>query len=132
MPQYPGKGFVDWANTPIIPQSAIGGLQNAITEHSLDESMLGSQLRGFGAGALEGLRGLITPGNIAAAATPLWTGGKIGMTAGKRAIETAAPVVRNALNQAQRQPRMYEVNTMIDQLKNRLGQVPTGSGPHSY
>lgn len=37
----------------------------ALTEHSLDESMLGSQLRGFGAGAMDAIAGMLSPLNIA-------------------------------------------------------------------
>ena len=62
------KGAWDWANTPMI-----GGSEqiNQIDAPALERSPLEAGIRGFGAGALEGLRGFTTPLSVASAALPI-------------------------------------------------------------
>ena len=58
---------------PLVPQSAINPLQEALERRRLDQSPLEAQLKGFGSGALEGLRSLSSPAqllNIGALAVP--------------------------------------------------------------
>jgi hypothetical protein len=55
----------DWATTPLVSREDIQGAQNAIDSPSLTRSPGMAQLQGFGAGALEGLRGLTSPASIA-------------------------------------------------------------------
>lgn len=57
-----------WATTPLLPQEAIEPVQTAMTEPHLDENPILTRVKGFGAGALEGLRGLTTPVDIASLA----------------------------------------------------------------
>jgi len=63
------KGFLSKAYNAIFeaPEFITKGAQDIsqrLTEHSLDESMLGSQLRGFLGGATEGAASLLSPANI--------------------------------------------------------------------
>lgn len=53
--------------TPVVSKQAIQPMQEALDAPSLERSPMEAQLRGFGAGALEGLRGLTTPLNIGSA-----------------------------------------------------------------
>lgn len=82
------------ANAPltIAPSDFAKHVGDSMTEHSLDESMLGSQLRGFGAGALQGLgdlvSGLTSPAGIA---TTLLTAGE------GTALKAGLPTIAKAL-----------------------------------
>lgn len=59
--------YFDKLNQPLVPQGAIEGAQNAIDPRdSASSNVWGQRLRGFGAGALEGLRQQTTPLNLAA------------------------------------------------------------------
>lgn len=53
------------ANEPLIPEAPVRQLQESMTTPHLDESPLWAKVKGFGAGALEGLRGQSSPVNIA-------------------------------------------------------------------
>lgn len=53
---------------PLIPQESIQGMQDSLTEPHLDQSPFMASVKGFGAGALTGLRNLSTPTNITALA----------------------------------------------------------------
>lgn len=64
------KQIWSMANTPMVPQSAIQPAQDLLDSPSLDRSPLEASIRGFGAGALEGVRGLTTPLNMGAMAIP--------------------------------------------------------------
>ena len=56
-------GFFD----PLIPQEAINPLQEWLEQRSLDQSPAEAQIKGFGSGALQGLRDLITPAAVTGA-----------------------------------------------------------------
>lgn len=58
----------------VIPQSVIQPTQDSLTEPHLDQSPTMARIKGFGAGALQGLRDQLTPSNIAAAAMPALPG----------------------------------------------------------
>lgn len=62
--------LLERANKPVVPESVIGPTVNALTEPTRDQSVGMARLKGFGAGALEGARGLTTPLNLAMAAIP--------------------------------------------------------------
>jgi hypothetical protein len=53
---------------PLVPEEAIKGLQDQIDSPTLERSPWEARLRGFGAGALEGLRQQTSPANLAALA----------------------------------------------------------------
>src|SRR5678815_3585245 len=79
------------ANTPLItaPSDIARNVGDRMTEHSLDESMFGSQLRGFGAGALQGVGDLISGmTSTAGLATTLLTMGE--GTAAKAGLSSIA------------------------------------------
>lgn len=50
---------------PLVPEEPVRKLQEKMTTPVLDENPLWAQVKGFGAGALEGLRGQTSPLNIA-------------------------------------------------------------------
>lgn len=54
---------------PLIPQSAIRPMQQSLEGTNWSDSELEAQLRGFGSGALEGLRNLSSPAQLAAIAS---------------------------------------------------------------
>jgi hypothetical protein len=58
--------YAQWFQKPLLPQSAIQGLQDSLTEPKLDQSPLMAQVKGFGAGALDGIRNLTSPGDLLA------------------------------------------------------------------
>lgn len=49
---------------PLLPRSAIQPLQESLDRRSLEQSPLEAQIKGFGAGALEGLRNLTSPKSL--------------------------------------------------------------------
>jgi hypothetical protein len=51
----------NWFTDPLLPQSAVQPLQDKLTEPSLTQSPWMAALKGFGAGALEGVRGMTSP-----------------------------------------------------------------------
>lgn len=53
------------ATTPLVPESAIKPAQDWLDTPTPDRSPWEARLRGFGAGALEGLRGQTSPANLA-------------------------------------------------------------------
>lgn len=63
------KNAWGWANTSLIPDSMAQPVEDAIDHPTLDRSPLEASLRGFGAGALEGLRQQVTPLNALALLT---------------------------------------------------------------
>jgi hypothetical protein len=54
----------NWFTDPLLPQSAVQPIQDKLTEPSLTQSPWMAALKGFGAGALEGVRGLTSPAMI--------------------------------------------------------------------
>ncbi len=62
------KSAYDWATTPLVPEAPVRAMQERMTTPTLDQSPLGARLRGFGAGALEGLRSLTSPAQLASLA----------------------------------------------------------------
>lgn len=62
------KKAYSFATTPLVSKEAIEPAQEALDAPALDRSPMEARLRGFGAGALEGLRGFTSPLSIAALA----------------------------------------------------------------
>jgi hypothetical protein len=122
---------LNWATSSIVPQSVLQGLQGAIDNPTLDRQPWEAQLQGFGAGALEGLAGLLTPANIATAALPLGMAGRGGGSAASAVTPAFNKAIRK-IGSAQRSPRLYEVNDLINKLQQRLQQVPKGPGPREF
>lgn len=58
----------NYLNTPLIPAAPVKAAQAAIDTPNLNRSPWEARIRGFGAGALEGLRNLSTPTNLASTA----------------------------------------------------------------
>lgn len=93
-------GPLDKLTQSIVPQSWIQPAQDYLTEPHLDQSPAMAKLKGFGAGALQGLRDLATPANIATAMVPPMGGAVRGVAAAARpvrALEAAFPAVREAV-----------------------------------
>lgn len=63
--------FLSGLVTPMVPKRAIQPVQDWIDSPTGDYGPVEARLRGFGAGALEGLRGFTTPVDVAAAALPI-------------------------------------------------------------
>lgn len=93
-----------WATTPLVPQSAIQPAQQAMTTPRAGESPAWAQVKGFGAGALEGLRGLTSPAQLAGLAALGMGGGAPTMG---RAVE-AAPEALSALQNTPLGARLAE------------------------
>jgi hypothetical protein len=109
------------ANEPLVPQGAIKPMQDALDSPSLERSPFEAQLRGFGAGAMEGLRGLTSPLNLAAMAIP---GGR-GARGVLGAAEEAGPsLMRGAEEVGQVMPSMGDVEGLLGQMRNNLRHVP--------
>jgi hypothetical protein len=82
----------EYATQPLIPKDAIRGVQDRIDPRSLTQSPAAARVRGFGAGALEGLRGLLTPANLALAAVPMLAAGR-GVPAAMQGLAEVAPTM---------------------------------------
>jgi len=83
---------------PLIPEAPVRKLQDAIDSPSLERSPWEARLRGFGAGALEGLRQQTSPANLAALAAnaiPGVGGGLRGLRSAK-ALPAALSGLRGA------------------------------------
>lgn len=59
------KGAAHWATTPIVPEGPVSKFNDTLTTPHLHQSPGMARLKGFGAGALEGLRGLTSPLQLA-------------------------------------------------------------------
>lgn len=60
------NAYGQFMQRPLVPQQAIQGLQDSLTEPHLDQSPTMARIKGFGAGALDGLRSLTTPESLMA------------------------------------------------------------------
>lgn len=57
--------WMDYLTEPLVPEAPVRRLQEQIDAPTLERSPWEARLRGFGAGALEGLRGLTSPLSLA-------------------------------------------------------------------
>jgi hypothetical protein len=71
-------GIYDFMTTPLVPQSVTQPVTQKLTEPRLNQSPLMAGVKGFGAGALEGLRGLTSPANLAGIAGTAAGAGELG------------------------------------------------------
>ena len=55
----------EFLNDPLMTEVAKRNMQNSIDSPTLDRGVLEAQIRGFGAGALDGIQELTTPLNLA-------------------------------------------------------------------
>ena len=133
----------NWANNPLVPKSAIQGTQDYLEEPQLEQSPWMARMKGFGSGALEGLRGLTSPINLAGIAS-MGIGGGVG--AGARMAEEAPALVSGVsrampafsritpdlveAGQGIRQalPTAADTSALEGLLKYGLAKVPQGSG----
>ena len=81
----------NWLTNPLIPLEWLEKAQGMIDSPTAERSPLEASLRGFGAGALEGLRDMTSPLNLALSAAPVARGA--GALAG---LSKAAPAMDHA------------------------------------
>lgn len=113
------------ANTPVVPESVISPAVDALAHPKLNDSTMMAQLKGFGAGALEGARGLTTPMNLALAAIPGGRAGK-GVVAGAKGLAGVVPELVQAERAVKQvMPMADDVTRLGATLKQRLLQVPS-------
>lgn len=124
------------ATGPLVPKSWVDPMANAIDAPALDRSPMEARLRGFGAGALEGLREQTSPLNLALAALPYVRGaayGARGAAAGAGAMKAAAPtmdVIEDVGTVAQKMPTMSEVDALAGDLARNLAKIrPRAAAP---
>ena len=72
----------NWFTTPLVPPSVIKPAQDAIDTPTADRGPWEARLRGFGAGALEGLRQQTSPLGLAGLAASAIPAGVMGRVAG--------------------------------------------------
>jgi hypothetical protein len=87
----PLRSAWDFANKPLLPQGAVQPAQDALQARQGD-SVPWAQAKGFGSGALEGLRDLTSPLNLAGIATLPFGGGAAAGAA--RGAAEAGPALR--------------------------------------
>lgn len=115
---------------PIIPQAPVKRIQDAIDSPSLERSPMEARLRGFGAGALEGLRQQITPVGIASMLMPYLKPGAALAKAGgatRGLAEVVPEVVEAARAPRQVVPMADDVAKMLHELKGSLSNVPASA-----
>lgn len=88
----------NWYTTPLVTPEAIKPLQDRLDSPSLERSPMEARIRGFGAGALEGLRGFTSPAEMAGLAALAVPG--IGMMRGAGRVAESAPRAIRGLSRA--------------------------------
>ena len=123
-----------WATTPLVDEESIAPYQDALDAPALERSPIEARLRGFGAGAMEGLRGMTSPLELAGIAAG-GAGGVLkglGRTGGavskaSKMAPTLDVVEPRAVNQVA--PAMDDVESLIGDLKRNLARVPNRRPP---
>lgn len=110
---------------PLLDELTKRDLQERLTEHSMDESMLGSQARGFVAGALEGVQGMSSPLAIGLmAASPALRG----LSAVARAAK-GARAAKSAVDAGRAVTAARQAPSMVSQVARRLVEAErSGAG----
>lgn len=67
---------MNYLTEPLIPKGPVDWLANQVDKRSLEQTPMMARLKGFGAGALEGLRSLTSPLQLAAFAAPYLRGSR--------------------------------------------------------
>lgn len=119
------------ATTPLMPQSWVDSAQNAIAP-TADSSPMGARIRGFGQGALTGLRNLSSPLNMAGIALAPFGGGAGGAVAeGAEGLGELAGPTMDLLGEGpwaatkQVMPSGSDVDALTGALKYGLAKVPS-------
>lgn len=92
--------LLDRATTPLLPQSVIQGTQDTLTQPSLTQSPTMARIKGFGAGALQGVRDLTSPAMLAGSLMDDVPGALLAsrfLGAGSKAAE-AAPAIAEGMS----------------------------------
>lgn len=127
----------NWLTTPLVPPSQT---IDRMAQPGLNDSPMWARMKGFGSGALEGLRQQTSPLNLAASAATMLPGGAMlrGIGGAGRMGEAAsgaiqglsrvtpefldaAPAVRQLMPEADDVTRLYH------QAQQAMSRVPTGS-----
>src|SRR5213593_3770817 len=120
----------NWLTNPLVPQSAIQSTQESLEQPQLDQSPWMARLKGFGSGALEGLRRQTSPLNLAGiagtalGAGPLLRGGSA-LAEGAGALSEITPdLVEAGQGIKQVMPTMADTEALTGLLKYGLAKVP--------
>jgi hypothetical protein len=127
----------NWLTTPLVPKSAIQGTQDKLEQPKLDQSPFMAGLKGFGSGALEGLRGQTSPLNLAGIAAMMIPGAGLVGRGAKAASEVpealsglanitpdlveAAPAVKQVM------PTAQDALDLGGLLRHNLAKVPNAA-----
>lgn len=111
------------ANTPIIDEETIQPYQDMVDSPSLERSPMEARMRGFGAGAMEGMRQLATPLNMGMMAAGPAIGMMRGAKAASKVINPGFDLIE-ANPVAQITPAMDDVNALIGDLQRNLAKIP--------
>lgn len=121
------KKMGSWASTPMVDEESIAPIQDAIDSPSLDRSPGMARLQGFGAGAIEGLRGMTSPMNLAMSAIPalgaLRGAGRVAKAAGPTLDLVEPSVIKQVA------PAMDDVDSLIGDMQRNLARVPNRRPP---
>ncbi len=124
------------ATSSVIPQEYIDPALDAIDSPSLERSPWEARLRGFGAGAVQGLRDSITPANMLMALTGTGAANAVGQAAraGSNVGRAVSRVARPTLDiiedipVRQVKPAMDDVDSLIGDLSRNLAKIPSKGG----
>lgn len=124
------KRLGSMATTPLVDEETIAPYQDALDSPTLGRSPMAARMRGFGAGAMEGMRGMTDPLSLASMAMP-GLGALKGMGRAGQMAAKAAPTIDLVEPAAVRQvaPGMDDVNALIGDMQRNLARVPKRPKP---
>lgn len=111
-----------WAINPLIDAETIAPAQDMIDSPSLDRSPMEARMRGFGAGALEGLRGFTSPLSLASMAAPALGAFRGAGRVASKAAPTLDVVEPSVVKQVA--PAIDDVDALIGDMQRNLARVP--------
>lgn len=112
-------------NDPLLPKKAIQGTQDWLEQPTEGQSPLMAGIKGFGSGALEGLRNLTTPTSLASIATLPFGGGEAKALGSAADLSQIVPdLVQAGQGVKQVAPTAEDAASLIGQLKYGLAKVP--------
>lgn len=122
-----------FATTPLVDEETIAPYQDALDHPTLERSPMEARLRGFGAGAMEGVRSMTDPLSIASFAIPGMHSlmgaarGAEGIAGGVRAAKALAPTMDLIESPAVRQvaPAIDDVESLVGDLRRNLARIPS-------
>ena len=123
--------WMDYLTEPLVPEAPVRRLQEQIDAPELERSPWEARLRGFGAGALEGLRGLSSPMALAG----MLPAGRLATTAarGAQGLSRAIPAAARAFDMVdtpgvtQMLPDAGDADALVGALRYGLAKAPQGS-----